>query len=259
MKVKVKDKVLVIAGKYKGKTGNVMRVFKKTNRVTVEKVNIRTKHIKKTATHAGQIVKYEAPFNVSNVMVICPNCNKATRVAYTIAKKKTSAGKIDKSILRQKRFNDPLLSFRIQNNQLAQNISEKYLSIAPYKTNLIPFAKELLDNIYTKYEMIIITNGFEDVQKIKMEQTGLNKYFKKIISSDTCGYKKPEPSIFKLALNNLNGTRKESLMIGDSYHSDIWGAMQFGIDQAYLNPAYQKHKYQPTYSIRCLSELSVLL
>lgn len=173
--------------------------------------------------------------------------------------KEYESGKIDKSILRQKRFNDTLLSFRIQNNQLAQNISEKYLSIAPYKTNLIPFAKELLDNIYTKYEMIIITNGFEDVQKIKMEQTGLNKYFKKIISSDTCGYKKPEPSIFKLALNNLNGTRKESLMIGDSYHSDIWGAMQFGIDQAYLNPAYQKHKYQPTYSIRCLSELSVLL
>lgn len=173
--------------------------------------------------------------------------------------KEYESGKIEKNILRQKRFNDTLLSFRIQNNQLAQNISEKYLSIAPYKTNLIPFAKELLDNIYTKYEMIIITNGFEDVQKIKMEQTGLNKYFKKIISSDTCGYKKPEPSIFKLALNNLNGTRKESLMIGDSYHSDIWGAMQFGIDQAYLNPASQKHKYQPTYSIRCLSELSVLL
>lgn len=87
MKVKVNDKVLVTAGKYKGKTGKVMRTFDKTDRVTVEKINIRTKHIKKTATRAGQKVQYEAPFSVSNVMVICPNCNKATRVTYNIPEK----------------------------------------------------------------------------------------------------------------------------------------------------------------------------
>ena len=86
MKVKVNDKILVAAGKYKGKTGAVMKVYKKTSRITVEKVNIRTRHIKKTATHAGQKVKYEAPFDVSKVMVICPNCNKAVRVAYSIPK-----------------------------------------------------------------------------------------------------------------------------------------------------------------------------
>lgn len=87
MKVKVKDKVLITSGKYKGKTGIVMRVFKKTNRVTVEKINIRTKHIKKTATAAGQKVQFEAPFSASNVMVICPNCNKVTRVGYSIPEK----------------------------------------------------------------------------------------------------------------------------------------------------------------------------
>jgi len=87
MKVKAKDKVLVIAGKYKGKTGTVMRVYKKTDRVTVEKVNIRTRHIKKTATHAGQRLQYEAPFNVSNVIVICPSCSKATRIAYSLPEK----------------------------------------------------------------------------------------------------------------------------------------------------------------------------
>ena len=87
MKVKAKDKVMVLAGKYKGKIGAVMRIFKKTNRVTVEKVNIRTKHIKKTSARRGQIIKYEAPFDASNVMVICPNCNKPTRVGYNIPEK----------------------------------------------------------------------------------------------------------------------------------------------------------------------------
>jgi len=82
MKLKVQDKVLVIAGKYKGKTGPVMRVFKKTNKVTVEKVNIRTRHIKKTTTQAGQRLQYEASFAASNVKLICPSCNKATRVGY---------------------------------------------------------------------------------------------------------------------------------------------------------------------------------
>ena len=87
MKIKVKDKVLVTAGKYKGKTGTVMRILEKQNKVTVEKVNIRTRHIKKTATHAGQKLQYEAPFSTSNVKLICPSCNKATRVAYKTPEK----------------------------------------------------------------------------------------------------------------------------------------------------------------------------
>lgn len=87
MKIKVKDKVLVLAGKYKGKTGTVMRVMEKQNKVTVEKVNIRTRHIKKTATHAGQRLQYEAPLAASNVKLICPSCNKATRVAYVTPEK----------------------------------------------------------------------------------------------------------------------------------------------------------------------------
>lgn len=87
MKIKVKDKVLVVAGKYKGKTGVVMRVFEKQDRITVEKVHIRTRHIKKTATQAGQRLQYEAPFSVSNVKLICPSCSKATRVSYKIPDK----------------------------------------------------------------------------------------------------------------------------------------------------------------------------
>ena len=87
MKVKVNDKVLVIAGKYKGKTGTVLRIYKKPKKITVEKINIRTKHIKKTATHAGQRIQFEAPFSISNVKVICPNCNKATRVGFGIPEK----------------------------------------------------------------------------------------------------------------------------------------------------------------------------
>lgn len=84
MKVKLNDKVLVISGKSRGKTGRVMKVLTKDNKVVVEKLNIRTRHVKKTTSKAGEKIKFEAPLQVSNVAVICPSCSKATRVGHKI-------------------------------------------------------------------------------------------------------------------------------------------------------------------------------
>lgn len=82
MKIKQDDQVRVIAGKDKDKKGKVLRVMKKTNRVVVEKINMRTRHIKKSATRPGEIIHYEAPLHASNVMVIDPKKNQPTRVGY---------------------------------------------------------------------------------------------------------------------------------------------------------------------------------
>lgn len=87
MKVKVNDNVLVTAGKYKGKTGKITRVYKGNNKIVVEKINMRTRHVRKTATQAGQKIRSEAPFDASNVQVICPNCKKAVRVGYVVPEK----------------------------------------------------------------------------------------------------------------------------------------------------------------------------
>ncbi|MFA5820900.1 MAG: 50S ribosomal protein L24 [Candidatus Gracilibacteria bacterium] len=92
MKIKLNDKVQIIAGKDKGKTGKVMKVSVKKNTVIVEKANIRTKHIKKTQTKAGERIQFEVPINVSNVMIVCPNCKKLARVGY----KKLANGKKDR-------------------------------------------------------------------------------------------------------------------------------------------------------------------
>ena len=83
MKVKVNDNVLVAVGKDKGKSGKITRILKKANKVIVEKVNIKTKHIKKTQQRPGEIVHFEAPLTASNVEIICPRCNKKTRVQYS--------------------------------------------------------------------------------------------------------------------------------------------------------------------------------
>ena len=84
MTVKKGDNVVVIAGKEKGKTGKVVEVFPKDNRVLVDGLNIVTKHQKaRRQDEKSAIVKKSAPLEVSNVMVVCPVCGKATRVAHS--------------------------------------------------------------------------------------------------------------------------------------------------------------------------------
>lgn len=83
LSVKKGDMVLVIAGKDKNKRAKVLAVSPKTGRVVVEGVNVVSKCKKaRTAQDKSQIVKIEAPINASNVMIICPECGKATRVAH---------------------------------------------------------------------------------------------------------------------------------------------------------------------------------
>ena len=82
LNVKKGDNVLVIAGKEKGKSGKVLTVIPADNAVVVSGVNIISKHKKpRNAQDKGGIMKAEGKIHVSNVQVICPSCNKATRIA----------------------------------------------------------------------------------------------------------------------------------------------------------------------------------
>ena len=83
MTVKKGDTVLVITGKDKSKSGKVLEVYPEDNRVLVDNVNIVTKHKKaRTQNEKSEIIKKTAPIEASNVMVACPVCGKATRVAH---------------------------------------------------------------------------------------------------------------------------------------------------------------------------------
>lgn len=96
MKIKKNDTVLLLTGKGSirnsrgeskkdAKTGKVLAVYPKTNKVLVEGVNIQTKHKKaRTAQEVSEIKKQAGPVDASNVMVICPVCGKATRIGYQI-------------------------------------------------------------------------------------------------------------------------------------------------------------------------------
>lgn len=83
MKIKTNDQVKIIAGKDKGKTGKVLQVFPKRERVVVEGANLMKKHLRtQRQGEKGQIIELAGPIHASNVVLICPKCSHETRVGY---------------------------------------------------------------------------------------------------------------------------------------------------------------------------------
>lgn len=86
LKIKKGDTVKVIAGKDKGKEGKVIQVFPELEKVVVEKVNMYKKHLRSQQRgQQGQIVEFSAPLHVSNVMIVCNETNKPSKVGYKVA------------------------------------------------------------------------------------------------------------------------------------------------------------------------------
>ena len=87
MNIKKGDKVTILAGKDKGKTGKVLQVFPERERVSVEGLNLLIKHMRpRREGEKGQRIEFPAPMNISNLMLVCPKCSKPTRVSYKIVK-----------------------------------------------------------------------------------------------------------------------------------------------------------------------------
>ena len=101
MHVKSNDQVVVISGKDKGKKGKITVALPKLNRVVVEGVNVVTKHQKaRNQMQPGGIIKKELPIDASNVMLVCPKCGKAARVAHKVTLVQNDAGKQTRKMVR---------------------------------------------------------------------------------------------------------------------------------------------------------------
>jgi len=170
------------------------------------------------------------------------------------------AGNLQKEVLRSLRFYLTMKDFGVNDYDLAERFGWAYTSRCPLKTNLFPHAKDLLDYLRPKYKMAIISNGFPEVQDIKLKACDIAHYFDKIFISEMVGYQKPRPEIFHAAVTAFNVKKKYCLMIGDSWEHDILGAQNYGIDQAYFNPKQQEQQgRKATYEIFSLKELIGIL
>jgi len=167
--------------------------------------------------------------------------------------------KISKEDLRIRRFGDALLQFGITDLKIAEHIADEYVKISPRKTNLFPHTMDALEYLSKKYELHIITNGFEEIQSTKLKTSKIDVFFNKVITSEAIGFKKPHPSIFSYALESANATYSESLMIGDNYDADILGAINSNIPAIYFNINLKDRLPENVKQITSLKELTNLL
>jgi putative hydrolase of the HAD superfamily len=120
------------------------------------------------------------------------------------------------------------LNYAISDEQI-DRIAIDYITFLPDNNQLFDGAIEVLDYLYSKYNLHIITNGFAEVQKRKMKYSGLDSYFKTVTNSEMAGVKKPHKNIFEFALSLANVKKENAIMIGDCIDADVRGAMQFGM------------------------------
>ena len=187
---------------------------------------------------------------------------------------------VTKAFLRVDRFLWPLLhgskvppriqSYTLQHNPtphyttlvaLAEQLSEDFLHLTTAHFSLLPGAEELVRYLAAKYPLTVVTNGFVEVQYEKFDKSGLRDCFAHIVLSEEVGCQKPNPRIFEEALR-MNGLQAEEVvMIGDSWNSDIQGAINAGIDQIWIRKSKDPlpEGQSATYLVQSLSEVMEIL
>lgn len=168
-------------------------------------------------------------------------------------------GEITKEFLNFERFSHPLVQVGAGNVEIAEQIGREFLEMLPTKTLLIPHAKELLDYLYPKYPLTIISNGFIEVQYKKLRSSNLEHYFTHIVLSEGAKALKPDKRIYEYAMQLNSATASECLMIGDSYEADIVGARNAGIDQVFYQPSLTSPEKPATYRIETLEDIFKIL
>jgi putative hydrolase of the HAD superfamily len=170
-----------------------------------------------------------------------------------------SLNKVTKETLRSERFVRAFKLFNITDDQFCETFAHDYVTFGPLKNNLLPHAIEILEYLLPKYQLHIITNGFEEVQAVKIEKSNLGKYFKNIVTSEKAGHKKPATEIFHFSMQLAEANISNSIMIGDSLEADILGAKASGMSQVFFNPERIAHDVEVTHEIECLNELREIL
>lgn len=169
-------------------------------------------------------------------------------------------GHIRQDELRLKRMWLSLLDFKIADEALAKQMNELFLQLLPTRTLLFPDTIEVLEYLQDRgYGLHLITNGFEETQHNKLRSSGLNRFFKVVVTSECSNSLKPQKEIFEYALNKTGARTEESLMIGDTLDVDVVGALNIGMDAVHVNYQAAEQEVEPTYTIYHLKELKNFL
>jgi putative hydrolase of the HAD superfamily len=167
--------------------------------------------------------------------------------------------RIDKASLRYNRLNDTFnkISFNADST-LINKLSIDYIEYLSSFNHLFDNTIDILNYLKPKYNLHIITNGFQEVQESKLRNSNIHHFFDSVTDSEQVGVKKPNPKIFNHALDKVGAQPESSLMIGDNIEADIFGALGIGMEAIYFNYLKTSEVYQVK-QINNLNELKLFL
>lgn len=170
------------------------------------------------------------------------------------------AGDLSARDVRTQRFEQLFRKLQIDGEPNA--FSKAFLKNLICETTFLPGAAELLAVLGTRSGLLLLTNGFADVQHARIERLRLKDTFDHVIISEEVGVAKPDRDIFDIAFERMGCPSKSHvLIVGDSLSSDIRGGADYGIDTCWFNPdlLINTTRIEPTYEINHLRELDDLL
>jgi 2-haloacid dehalogenase len=177
--------------------------------------------------------------------------NKALWIAF-------EQGHITQAEIKIKRFETWLALLNIEAD--VEKVSGDYLTYLSQQGVLLGHALELVQELSKKYQMLLLTNGLQEVQRPRFNASPLKPYFRDIIVSGEVGYAKPDPRIFDAAFAAIgNPTKRGVLMIGDSLSADIQGGLNYGLDTCWYNPNKLDSSLTITHTIHDLRDLLEIL
>jgi 2-haloacid dehalogenase len=151
-------------------------------------------------------------------------------------------GEIKPGFVKLRRFE--LFLEQIGISHLPTEFSARYVECLAECSELIGDAAEVIQALHGKYRIAILTNGLQVVQRGRLARSVIRPHIAEVIISEEIGFAKPAREFFEIALARLgNPSPREVLMIGDGWGPDILGAIQYGLDACWYNPA---RKPRPT-------------
>lgn len=146
---------------------------------------------------------------------------------------------------------------KIGRNVSASEAAEIFKDTLAHNGILLPGAGEFLESI-KEYPKSLVTNGISSIQRQRLRDTGIEHYFENIFISSEIGYNKPQKELFDYVFKAVGKTNRECIMIGDSEHSDIRGAVNAGMESIYINFSGKKCDIA-TWSVSSYTELEALI
>lgn len=145
--------------------------------------------------------------------------------------------------LRKERFRCALADLQVViSEEQSEAMNAQFLALLPNQSHLMPHTLDILEALHPHFQLHVLSNGFEQVQRRKMESGGILPYFTHVITNDLAKASKPNPAIFSYALGAAACSASEAIMIGDNWTADIEGALHMGMSAIHFDPTQAFHQ-----------------